>query len=199
MLSALPVAPLVFQVDGGGSTATFTALRGKVVWAAPVLENLGVWPEGVLESSARLLERRGLQVHRIAPGGGLAPWRGDTRAVRVSAPFDVYVGRRGNGQDHRPEVGWYGKPKGRDGKSCGTCATGTCRGRDQVLDCYDRWLRRKVVDDRVFRDQVGALYGLRLGCFCAPRRCHGDSLAAVAEELAGAAEDSVLEGVLAKL
>jgi hypothetical protein len=198
MLRDLPVTALRFQVAGGGTTATFLALRGKVVSADRVLESLGVWPGGLLEPTARLLERKRLAVQRVAPGGALAPWHGDTRAVRVSAPFDVYVGRRGNGQDHRPEAGWYGKPGGR-GKPCGTCLRGGCKGRDEVLDCYDRWLRNRVTADRPFRDLVAALYGLRLACFCAPRRCHGDSLAAVADELAGLPADSVLEGILAKL
>ena len=208
MLSALPVAPLVFQVDGGG-TAHFTALRGEVVAAAPALKALGLWPGGALEPSVRFLERRGLHVHRVAPGGALAPWRGDTQAVRITAPFDVYIGRVGNGQDHRPESGWYGKPGGK-GKPCGTCpgpGPGTCLGRDQILDCYDRWLRLKVVQDRGFRDLVAALYGLQLGCFCRGgtansgqgRRCHGDSLAAVAEELAGPPQEDILRGILSKL
>ena len=126
------VQPLLFQISAPGMSVSLTVLREKVVHAPTSLEALGVCPRRDLRTAALALERKGLTVHRVAPGGHLAHWRGDTRAVHVRGPFDVYIGRRGNGQDHRPESGWYGKPKGANGKSCGTCAA-TSR---TAADCF---------------------------------------------------------------
>lgn len=48
--------------------------------------------------------------------------------------------------------------------------------RDAVCDCYEE----KSLP--ALQDQIHQLKGKVLVCFCAPLRCHGHSLAAIAEE-----------------
>ncbi len=75
--------------------------------------------------------------------------------------YDVYIGRGGP----------WGNPFeiGRDGT------------RAEVIAKYRVWI---TSDDRVavaLRANLHLLKGKVLGCFCAPRRCHGDVLAELAD------------------
>lgn len=85
---------------------------------------------------------------------------GPTRVVHCKrAPYDVYIGR---GRGSR-----WGNPFviGRDGD------------RAEVIEKYERWLLTQP-------ELLAALPGLRgrtLGCWCAPRPCHGDVLARLAD------------------
>jgi len=76
-----------------------------------------------------------------------------------SEKFDVYIGRKGHGYD-----GYFGNPFeiGRDG------------GRDAVIRKYKVWFWKRVNEDVEFRNRVMELKGKRLGCFCSPKRCHGE-------------------------
>lgn len=58
------------------------------------------------------------------------------------------------------------------------------RSRAQSLAEYETWLRVRVSVDPVFADAVRNLRGKTLICGCKPKGCHGDVLAAVADELA---------------
>ena len=73
--------------------------------------------------------------------------------------YDIYIGRGSP----------YGNPFiiGKDGN------------RDQVCDRYES-LRSK--DPEFIAMVKKNLRGKRLGCFCAPERCHGDWLAKIANE-----------------
>lgn len=61
-----------------------------------------------------------------------------------------------------------------------------CRGRSraQSLAQFEQWLRDRVATDSAFAAAVRALHGRTLICGCKPKDCHGDVLAAVADELA---------------
>jgi hypothetical protein len=100
-----------------------------------------------------------------------------TRVVNIFAEsFDVYVGRRGKGQD-----GYFGN-------YVSTKADGPAG-----LDEYRKWFLAEVERNPTFRRRVLELRGKTLGCFCKPapkaraglpleedrRRwpCHGDVLA----------------------
>ena len=74
------------------------------------------------------------------------------------ARYDVYIGRPSK----------WGNPLaiGRDGT------------REQVIARYERWLRSRPE----LLAQLGELEGKTLGCWCAPRACHGDVLARLAAE-----------------
>ena len=61
--------------------------------------------------------------------------------------------------------------------------------RDHVCDQYERWLRKKIAEkDPAVCAALNALYKkakagpITLVCWCAPRRCHADSIKRVLEE-----------------
>ena len=49
--------------------------------------------------------------------------------------------------------------------------------RERVIGEYRAW----VVQQPELMAAIGELRGLRLGCWCAPKPCHGDVLAALAD------------------
>lgn len=86
---------------------------------------------------------------------------------RVSV-YDIYVGR---GPDPRTgEPGEWGNPFriGLDGS------------REEVIEKYRRHLWAEIEAGRVDLGALVALHGRTLGCWCAPRRCHGEVLEAAA-------------------
>lgn len=50
--------------------------------------------------------------------------------------------------------------------------------RDEVCDKHAEWIKTQPQ----LLAALGELKGKRLGCWCAPLRCHGDTLAKLAEE-----------------
>lgn len=52
--------------------------------------------------------------------------------------------------------------------------------RNAVCDHYKRYLKDQVRDGVVTVEQLAALHGKDLVCFCAPLRCHGDTLTVAA-------------------
>ena len=71
--------------------------------------------------------------------------------------YDVYIGRPSK----------WGNPFniGKDGS------------REEVIEKYKQWIIRQP---RLLKD-VKMLRGKVLGCWCAPKACHGDILAALAD------------------
>lgn len=58
--------------------------------------------------------------------------------------------------------------------------------RDEACDKHEAWLRQEVKEGRVTLEDLAALHGETLVCYCAPQRCHGHTLekmAAVAVKL----------------
>lgn len=76
-------------------------------------------------------------------------------------PFDVYIGRGSQ----------WGNPfvVGRDG------------GREDVIRLFYEHLRKRVLVGEITLESLAALQGKRLGCFCAPRPCHGAVIAAFSD------------------
>lgn len=72
---------------------------------------------------------------------------------------DVYIGR--------PSV--WGNPFSMNSES----------ERDAVVEKYKKWL---MAQPRLIERAKRELRGKVLGCWCAPRRCHGDVLAEIANE-----------------
>jgi len=80
---------------------------------------------------------------------------GETRVMnRKWQAFDVYIGRGS----------LFGNPYyiGKDGT------------RSEVIEKYRAWFKRKVANERGFKDALESLRGKRLGCYCKPLACHGD-------------------------
>lgn len=80
---------------------------------------------------------------------------------RRKAAFDVYIGRGS----------MWGNPFriGPDGD------------RANVIALYREWLWEQLCSGRITRQQLLALDGKRLGCYCAPLPCHGDVLVKAVE------------------
>lgn len=53
--------------------------------------------------------------------------------------------------------------------------------RDAVCEKYRAWLWAEIRAGRIALEDLAALKGKRLGCHCAPLRCHGDTLSAAAD------------------
>lgn len=77
-----------------------------------------------------------------------------TRVVNLHrSSYDVYIGRAGKGQD-----GYFGNPYKGSG----------------AVEQFRRYFYQRIANDSAFHQRVQALRGKRLGCFCAPKICHGD-------------------------
>lgn len=97
-----------------------------------------------------------------------------TRAVNMrQEPHDVYIGRGPQGViPQSPELrGYFGNPFVLKNPN-------DAQERVQVLQQYREWFLARIQRDPVFRQAVLGLKGKRLGCFCKPRECHGDVIAA---------------------
>ena len=91
-----------------------------------------------------------------------------TRVVNLHhSVYDVYIGRAGKGVE-----GLFGNPC-RVGSRCPECRAYHEDG-GSTLPCFERYFLHRVEHDRDFRKAVLSLKGLRLGCFCHPKPCHGN-------------------------
>lgn len=91
----------------------------------------------------------------------------NTRVVNIyKEPYDVYIGRAGQGKDgyfgNDHPVGWM----------CPKCRVVHQQG--EAVDAYEVDFNERIKNDPEFKRRVHELNGQRLGCFCKPRRCHGD-------------------------
>ena len=72
--------------------------------------------------------------------------------------FDVYIGR-GSIWGNKFIIGKHGT-------------------REEVIEKYDKWIRKR----RKAMKQLHRLVGMRLGCYCKPKPCHGDVLIKIMQE-----------------
>lgn len=79
-----------------------------------------------------------------------------------TASYDVYIGRAGRGKH-----GYFGNP-----------FTVAQHGAKAIELFRDSYFIPRLEKDATFRARVLALRGKRLGCFCKPKPCHGDVIAA---------------------
>lgn len=89
---------------------------------------------------------------------------------------DVKICRKpDNSIPNPPETGCFGNPfflkNVNDDKE-----------RDEVIEKYEIYFRKRIDEDFEFRKAVLSLRGKRLGCFCFPRRCHGHIIVKWLEE-----------------
>jgi len=82
-----------------------------------------------------------------------------TKVVHIKDGYDVYLGRAGKGHD-----GYFGNP----------FVIGEHGSRTDVIEKFKEYFYRRIATDEEFKRRVLELKGKRLGCFCAPQKCHGD-------------------------
>jgi hypothetical protein len=100
-----------------------------------------------------------------------------TTVVHVHDTFDVYIGRA------VPRRGFQGSPW------ANPFPIGEEHNRRGVINHFRNWVTTSDDPRAVYiREHVGELRGKRLGCWCAPKECHGQVLAELAdfEEVPGA-------------
>jgi hypothetical protein len=99
-----------------------------------------------------------------------------TTVVNINtSAYEVYIGRTGHGMD-----GYFGNPIRFDYKCpiCKQVHVDTEQGRFDLLQCYKKYFWKRLHCDFAFYERVKKLKGKRLGCFCAPKPCHGDVIKA---------------------
>jgi hypothetical protein len=82
-------------------------------------------------------------------------------------PYDVYIGRPsrwGNPYSHLAD----------------SRATAVVDSRDKAIAAYRIHLWAQVRDGEVTLEDLAELHGKTLGCWCAPKACHGEVLVAAA-------------------
>jgi hypothetical protein len=96
----------------------------------------------------------------------------ETRAVNLyREPYDVYAGRpRGEADPRDIAVGEHG--------CLGNPFPLGNRRRGSTLDRYRQYFLARVDSEPEFRAYVLSLAGQRLGCFCSPKPCHAEIIAA---------------------
>jgi len=55
--------------------------------------------------------------------------------------------------------------------------------RETVIKLFELYALGRMESDSPWREKVKALYGKTLGCYCAPKPCHGDVLLRLAANL----------------
>nr|DAN85933.1 MAG TPA: protein of unknown function (DUF4326) [Caudoviricetes sp.] len=56
-------------------------------------------------------------------------------------------------------------------------------GRDGCIEKYEQYIRDKLRLNPELWQELQKLEGKVLGCFCKPKRCHGDILVKILEEI----------------
>lgn len=86
--------------------------------------------------------------------------------------YDIYIGRRGKGQD-----GYFGNPF--------TIQANEARG--STIEKYRQWFYARLENDCEFRERIENLRGKILGCFCVDKNgngeCHGKIIAEYLDNL----------------
>jgi hypothetical protein len=86
-----------------------------------------------------------------------------TKTVNIrSSAYEVYIGRRGKGQD-----GYFGNP----------FHLKSSEQRGATIERYKKYFYSRLETDSEFKRRVHELKGKTLGCFCKPYPCHGDVIA----------------------
>lgn len=71
-----------------------------------------------------------------------------------------------------------------------TKATTVVATREESIEQYRQWLKQQIRSGCISREELAALYGKDLVCFCAPKPCHGDILIKAAAWAVGANHES---------
>lgn len=72
-------------------------------------------------------------------------------------------------------------------KICPVCSD-IHESNGSTLECYKVYINERMKFDEAFRTEVENLVGKTLVCFCKPKRCHGDILEKITNDLYYACE-----------
>jgi hypothetical protein len=97
-----------------------------------------------------------------------------TSVVHVSEDYDVYIGR-GKCPKTGIESPW-GNPFSH---KSGTLAQFKVNTRKEAMIAHRAWLPKQ----KELMDRIEELRGMRLGCWCKPKPCHGDNIVDILDEL----------------
>ena len=91
----------------------------------------------------------------------IAPANRKTKVVnKYKYPFDVYIGRRAKLSFTKYD---YGNPY-----------SVKRFGREGCLEQYKQFFDYMIINDPIFKEKILELKGKILGCYCKPKKCHGD-------------------------
>jgi hypothetical protein len=93
--------------------------------------------------------------------------------IRNTKDYDVYVGREVKNKYYNLEKYKYANPFFLDKEE----------SRDKVFDLYSTWIRGEYLTgwNRLIDWDLDQLKDKRLACWCAPKKCHADLLAKLAD------------------
>ncbi len=95
--------------------------------------------------------------------------------------YDVYIGR---GKDpNTQEWGEWGNPYSH--RESGSAMVTKANSVEDAIESYRSDLWKRLRDGRLSVERLAGLKGKRLGCWCAPGRCHGEVLVAAADWAVG--------------
>jgi hypothetical protein len=66
---------------------------------------------------------------------------------------------------------------------CNIFKVGKDGTRDEVINKYEDYIRRKIIEDPNIKNELLKLKGKTLGCWCKPESCHGDVLLKLINEI----------------
>lgn len=85
----------------------------------------------------------------------------DTKVVNLyKEQYDIYIGRSGKGKSSI-----WGNPY-----------SAKEHGHDKCISLFKDYIYKKLVSDKILQEELSKLKGMKLGCFCKPKACHGDVL-----------------------
>ncbi len=105
----------------------------------------------------------------------IRPVHPSTRVVHCKRErYDVYIGR---GRD--PKTGTRGPWGNQFSHQSGTLAKFRVGSREEAIERYEQYL----LESPELMARLHELKGKTLGCWCAPKACHGEVLARLADAL----------------
>lgn len=85
-------------------------------------------------------------------------------------PYDVYIGRAGKGKD-----GYFGNPYNLNHVAQAFPDLKGDEIREKSIELFRDYFITRIQSDPIFKLRVETeLKDKRLGCFCKPKKCHGD-------------------------
>ncbi len=108
-----------------------------------------------------------VKVAHIRPAyANLAEWMADPNNVYVGRARIVYI----EGHRYPPVASKWANPFKMKGRS-----------REEVVQQFREYITHRLQADPALREELAALKGKLLGCWCHPEACHADVLAELAE------------------